>query len=62
MSETTKLMLSIAASGVALATLILTTSNAQGDDLRGDGHTLSDRVARLEGLVRGTRAEHRQGT
>ena len=64
MSETTKLIVSIAAIGVALATLILTTSNAQREDLRElrrDVHTLTDRVARLEGLVSGILAGYRPG-
>ena len=48
MSETTKPIVAIATIGVALATLILTTSNAQREDLRElrrDVHTLTDRVA-----------------
>lgn len=64
MSETTKLIVSIAAIGVALAALILTTSNAQREDLRElrrDVHTLTDRVVRLEGLVSGILAGHRPG-
>jgi len=62
MNDTAKLILSIAAIGVALATLILTTSNAQREDLRElrrDVHTLTDRVARLEGVVSGILAGHR---
>ena len=64
MSEATKPIVSIAVIGVALATLILTTSNAQREDLRElrrDVHTLTDRVARLEGLVSGILAGYRPG-
>ena len=48
--------------GVALAILILVTSNAQREDLRElrrEVHTVSGHVARLEGVVSGVLAAHR---
>ena len=54
MKETTKLIVSIAALGIALAGLILTTTNSLRDDIREirrDVQVLSDRVSRLAGLM-----------
>ena len=59
MKETTKLIVSIAALGIALAGLILTTTNGLRDDIREirrDVQVLSDRVSRLEGLMQGVLA------
>ena len=66
MKETTKLIVSIAALGIALAGLILTTTNGLRKDIREirrdvqtvrhDVRMLSDRVSRLEGLMQGVLA------
>ena len=59
MKETTKLIVSIAALGMALAGLILTTTNSLREDIREirrDVQVLSDRVSRLEGLMQGVLA------
>ena len=59
MKETTKLIVSIAALGIALAGLILITTNSLRDDIREirrDVQVLSDRVSRLEGLMQGVLA------
>ena len=66
MKETTKLIVSIAALGMALAGLILTTTNSLREDIREirrdvqtvrhDVRMLSDRVSRLEGLMQGVLA------
>ena len=66
MKETTKLIVSIAALGVALAGLILTTTSSLREDIREIRHDvqtvrhdvrmLSDRVSRLEGLMQGVLA------
>ncbi len=59
MKETTKLIVSIAALGIALAGLILTTTNSLRDDIREirrDVQVLSDRVSRLGGLMQGVLA------
>ena len=54
MKETTKLIVSIAALGIALAGLILTTTSSLREEIREirrDVQVLSDRVSRLEGLM-----------
>ena len=66
MKETTKLIVSIAALGIALAGLILTTTSSLREDIREirrdvqsvrhDVQMLSDRVSRLEGLMQGVLA------
>ena len=66
MKETTKLIVSIAALGIALAGLILTTTSSLREDIREirsdvqtvrhDVRMLSDRVSRLEGLMQGVLA------
>ena len=59
MKETTKPIVSIAALGMALAGLILTTTNSLREDIREirrDVQVLSDRVSRLEGLMQGVLA------
>ena len=59
MKETTKLIVSIAALGIALAGLILTTTSSLREDIREirrDVQVLSDRVFRLEGLMQGVLA------
>ena len=59
MKETTKLIVSIAALGIALAGLILTTTSSLREDIREirrDVQVLSDRVSRLEGLMQGVLA------
>ena len=66
MKETTKPIVSIAALGIALAGLILTTTNSLREDIREirrdvqtvrhDVRMLSDRVSRLEGLMQGVLA------
>ena len=69
MKETTKLIVSIAALGIALAGLILTTTSSLREDIREirrdvqsvrhDIQMLSDRVSRLEGLMQGILARTR---
>ena len=59
MKETTKPIVSIAALGMALAGLILTTTSSLREDIREirrDVQVLSDRVSRLEGLMQGVLA------
>ena len=66
MKETTKLIVSIAALGIALAGLILTTTSSLREDIREirravqtvrhDVRMLSDRVSRLEELMQGVLA------
>ena len=66
MKETTKLIVSIAALGIALAGLILTTTSSLREDIREirrdvqsirhDVRMLSDRVSRLVGLMQGVLA------
>ena len=59
MKETTKPIVSIAALGIALAGLILTTTSSLREDIREirrDVQVLSDRVSRLEGLMQGVLA------
>ena len=66
MKETTKPIVSIAALGIALAGLILTTTSSLREDIREirrdvrtvrhDVRMLSDRVSRLEGLMQGVLA------
>ena len=66
MKETTKPIVSIAALGMALAGLILTTTSSLREDIREirrdvqtvrhDVRMLSDRVSRLEGLMQGVLA------
>ena len=66
MKETTKPIVSIAALGIALAGLILTTTSSLREDIREirrdvqtvrhDVRMLSDPVSRLEGLMQGVLA------
>ena len=66
MKETTKPIVSIAALGIVLAGLILTTTSSLREDIREirrdvqtvrhDVRMLSDRVSRLEGLMQGVLA------